>query len=156
MRRGVLPVLVFLALAGCAFCAPRGPAPSSGADLRPRSSPERSTHGAEVADIKVWALPESPVMNWSAERGHWAAVLALRPDELPTPPPLDTCKIGPALDIRLRSGQDLTYECSSRRRRSSRIRKYVLYAPSAGLAARARTADRRSLSVVRGGEQNAC
>jgi hypothetical protein len=67
-------------------------------------------------------------MNWSAERGHWAAVLSLLPEQLPTPPPLDTCKIGPALDIRLRSGEDLSYECALPPSIRS-VRKYVLSLP---------------------------
>lgn len=78
-----------------------------------------------MADIKVWALPESPVMNWAAERRHWGAVLALLPEQLPKPPPLDTCKTGPALNIRLRSGEEITYECSLSRSMLA-VRDYVL------------------------------
>jgi hypothetical protein len=55
-------------------------------------------------------------------------VLSLLPEQLPTPPPLDTCKIGPALDIRLRSGEDLSYECALPPSILA-VRKYVLSLP---------------------------
>ncbi len=50
---------------GMRFCAPR----AATSPQRPSATTivTRAQHSrAEVADIKVWALPESPVMNWSA------------------------------------------------------------------------------------------
>jgi hypothetical protein len=67
---------------------------------------------AEVTDIKVGSLPESPVLNWSAERAHWAQVLAMLPEQLPRPVPNPTCTTGPFLIVRLRGGSELDYQCT--------------------------------------------
>jgi hypothetical protein len=121
-------LLVALASAGCDSGRHSAKSPPRAATTTTTTLATARHSRAEVTDIKIWSLPESPVMNWSAERGHWAAVLSLLPEQLPTPPPLDTCKIGPALDIRLRSGEDLSYECALPPSILA-VRKYVLSLP---------------------------
>lgn len=83
--------------------------------LRPFTSTTQapSASGAQrsdVVDIQVGAVPESPVMDYSAEHAHWAAVLAHLPDELPKPNAA-SCETGPRLTIKLRGGRELNYEC---------------------------------------------
>lgn len=67
---------------------------------------------SQVTDIQVEALPESPVLRWSAERAHWTEVISKLPAQLPQPNPHQTCTTGPELVVRLRSGAELIYACA--------------------------------------------
>jgi hypothetical protein len=61
------------------------------------------------------------------EQGHWAAVLALLPEQLPTPPrSTHASSVPPSTSVR--SDEDLSYECSLPPSILA-VRKYVLALP---------------------------
>jgi hypothetical protein len=65
----------------------------------------------QVKDMLAWSLPESPVFNRGIIRAHWAEVVARLPEHLPAVIPQTECETGPVLEVRLRNGGSITYEC---------------------------------------------
>ncbi|MDQ1510927.1 MAG: hypothetical protein QOG50_2771 [Actinomycetota bacterium] len=66
---------------------------------------------AQVKDMVVFSLPESPALNKSIIRAHWAEIVARLPEHLPALIPQTLCETGPVLIVRLRNGSEIDYQC---------------------------------------------
>ena len=107
MIRARVVVLVVLVFAGCSSDTKKSlPLPTTTTTTLPSPASR-----AEVSDMWAWSLPESPVFNRGIIRAHWAEVIARLPQHLPAVIPQTECETGPVLEVRLRDGSELTYEC---------------------------------------------
>jgi hypothetical protein len=104
MRRTRTLVAVAVVAAGCSGSAKQDVVPTT------ITTPSPATR-AQVVDITVSSLPESPVLNRSGVRSYWAKIVARLPERLPAPIPQEQCETGPVLIVALRDGSEITYQC---------------------------------------------